>query len=121
MRRLALAALLLAACGRRGPVSAPAEFSALAVKPGVVVLDVRTPEEFASGRLSGAKLLPHSELESRRAELPADKDAPVLVYCEAGGRSAKAAKTLAALGYTSVHDLAGGIRAWKADGRPVEK
>lgn len=122
MRTLALAALLLpAACGERGPVSAPAEFAALAAEPGAVLLDVRTPEEFASGRLAGAKLLPHGELESRRSELPADKAAPVLVYCASGGRSAKAAALLAKLGYTSVHDLAGGIRAWKADGRPVEK
>lgn len=122
MRRLALAALLLtAACGRRGAVTAPAEFAALAAKPGAVVLDVRTPEEYAAGRIGGAKLLPHTELEARRAELPADKAAPVLVYCASGGRSAKAAKALDAMGFTSVHDLAGGIRRWQAEGRPVEK
>lgn len=121
MRRLAVAVLLLCACGRGGPVASPADFAALASRPGAVLLDVRTPQEYASARLAGAKLLPHSELESRRAELPADKDAPVLVYCEAGGRSAKAAKLLTAMGYTSVHDLAGGIAAWKAEGRPVEK
>lgn len=120
MRRLALAALLLAACGR-GPVTAPAEFAALAARPGAALLDVRTPEEFAAGRIAGARLLPHTELEARRAELPADKAAPVLVYCASGGRSAKAAKALAALGYTSVHDLAGGIRRWQSEARPVEK
>jgi rhodanese-related sulfurtransferase len=45
----------------------------------------------------------------------------VLVYCASGGRSAKAAKALAAMGYTSVHDLSGGIRRWQSEGRPVEK
>lgn len=97
----------------------PAAFAALAEKPGVYLLDVRNPDEFAAGRLAGAKLVPVAELEARLAELPADKKTPVLVYCAKGGRSAKAARLLSEKGYEAVHDLAGGITAWKDAGRPV--
>jgi rhodanese-related sulfurtransferase len=121
MRRLALAALLLAACGSPASVTGPDEFAALASRPGALLLDVRTREGYAAGRIPGATLLPHTELAARAAGLPADKGAPVLVYCASGGRSAKAAKALAAMGYTSVHDLSGGIRRWQSEGRPVEK
>lgn len=99
----------------------PAAFAALAEKPGAYLLDVRNPDEFAAGRLAGAKLVPVAELEARLAELPVDKKTPVLVYCAKGGRSAKAARLLSEKGYESVHDLAGGIAAWEAAGRPVAK
>lgn len=121
-RALAAAAVLLAlaACEPAGFKSEdPAAFAALAEKPGVFLLDVRNPDEYAAGRLAGAKLVPVAELESRLAELPADKKTPVLVYCAKGGRSAKAARLLSEKGYEAVHDLAGGITAWKDAGRPV--
>ncbi len=110
----------LAACEPEGfRREDPAAFAAFAEKPGAFLLDVRNPDEFAAGRLPGAKLVPVAELEARLAELPADKKTPVLVYCAKGGRSARAARLLSEKGYESVHDLAGGIAAWKDAGKPV--
>lgn len=91
----------------------------LAKQQGTVILDVRTPEEFAEGRLTGAVLLPVAELSRRVNELPKDKRTPVLVYCAAGSRSQDACRFLTEQGYTSVHDLKGGITAWRAEGEPV--
>jgi len=115
---------LLAACGGRPAGYADADVAAgatLAADPKVFVLDVRTPEEHARGFLKGATLIPIDQLSARLSDLPADKSRPVLVYCAVGGRSARAAKLLAADGRTAVTNLAGGIVAWTAAGRPVEK
>jgi rhodanese-related sulfurtransferase len=75
---------------------------------GATLLDVRSPEEFASGHVEGAVLLPVDELEGRLSEV--SRTAPVVVYCRSGGRSARAAQILSAAGY-EVHDL-GGMSNW---------
>ena len=79
--------------------------------PDLVVLDVRTEAEFASGHIPRAKLVPVDELEDRLRELPG-KDVPLLVTCAAGGRSLAACHTLAEHGYTSLYNLVGGMHAW---------
>ena len=91
----------------------------LAKQPGTFILDVRTPKEYADGRLAGSVLLPVSELSMRLGELPKDKNTPVLVYCATGRRSLEAARLLTEQGYTAVQELKGGITAWRADGQPV--
>lgn len=60
--------------------------------------------------------LKFDEISLRLAELPADKNAPIVLYCQSGRMSAIAATTLANAGYTNVWDLAGGMLAWEADG-----
>jgi metal-sulfur cluster biosynthetic enzyme/rhodanese-related sulfurtransferase len=79
--------------------------------PSVVVLDVRTPAEFASGHVPRAVLVPLDEIEDRLDELP-ERDAPLLVVCAAGGRSLAACRTLAEHGWTRLLNLAGGMHAW---------
>lgn len=91
----------------------------LAKQPGTFILDVRTPEEYAQGRLAGSVLLPVTELPMRLRDLPKDKKTPVLVYCAAGPRSQAAGRILTEQGYTAVHELKGGIRAWQAEGQAV--
>lgn len=91
----------------------------LAKQPGTFILDVRTPEEHAEGRLAGAVLLPVTELPMRLGELPKDQKTPVLVYCATGRRSLNAGRFLTEQGYTAVHELKGGIRAWQAAGQAV--
>lgn len=88
--------------------------------PGAFLLDVRTPEEFAQGHLGNATLIPYTDLRARASELPVDKDAPIFVYCRSGNRSGVASETLVNLGYTNVHNMAGGILDWTAAGYPVE-
>ena len=84
---------------------------------GVTVLDVREPDEYAEGALVGALHIPRGHLEAQIEGRILDKDAPVIVYCAGGVRSAFAAKTLAELGYTNVLSMAGGYGKWKDEGR----
>jgi rhodanese-related sulfurtransferase len=80
------------------------------------LIDVRTPEEFASGHLPDAVNIPLQEMNTRLGEIASDK--PVVLYCRSGNRSNQAAQLLGAEGYTQVLDL-GGIQAWEAAGLPV--
>jgi rhodanese-related sulfurtransferase len=82
------------------------------------ILDVRTLEEFESGYIENATLIPHTELESRANELPGDYHNEILVYCRSGARSATASNTLISMGYTQVYNMLGGFSAWKAAGYP---
>jgi rhodanese-related sulfurtransferase len=79
------------------------------VASGAMLLDVRTPEEFAAGHIEGATNIPVQELGARLAEVP--KHQPVVVYCASGGRSARAAAMLRQAGVGQVHDL-GAMHHW---------
>jgi rhodanese-related sulfurtransferase len=82
-----------------------------AMKAGkVVVVDVRTPDEWRRGRIPGAKHIPLSEVAKRASELPKDKD--IVTYCAVGARSAAAARILKRLGYQRVFNF-GGLSDWK--------
>jgi adenylyltransferase/sulfurtransferase len=81
---------------------------------GAQLVDVRTREEWSSGRIDGAVLIPLGELETRMGEL--DRARTVVVYCASGSRSARAAEALTKAGFQGVVNLAGGIAAWTADG-----
>lgn len=84
----------------------------LAGSSKAVLLDVRTREEFVSGRIAGSVLLPYDRIDAAGAARILDsKDRPVIVYCRTGRRSSIAASTLFRLGYTRVYDL-GGIDSW---------
>ena len=98
---------------------APADF--LAEPPAnALILDVRSPREFASGHVPGAINVPHSELPTRLGELPTDRSKPLVVYCESGRRAAVAEAALLEAGFTGVHHLVGDMKAWRSAGRPVE-
>jgi len=84
-----------------------------------MLLDVRTPEEYAEGHIAGAKLIPVQVLSEHLNDVPKDKQ--VYVYCHSGARSARASKLLAANGFSHIENMEGGIVAWKAAGYPVEK
>jgi phage shock protein E len=80
------------------------------VKQGALLLDVRTPGEFADRHLEGATNIPVQELGARMSEVGA-KDRVVVVYCRSGHRSGNAAAMLRDAGYTRVHDL-GAMSRW---------
>jgi sulfur-carrier protein adenylyltransferase/sulfurtransferase len=84
---------------------------------GTVLLDVREPDEYDQGALPGAIHIPRGHLESQVEGRIIDHDAPVIVYCAGGVRSAFAAETLGELGYTNVASMAGGFGRWKDEGR----
>ena len=80
----------------------------------VVILDVRTKDDFDTGHIEGAILIPDDKIEEKAEEILTDKSAVILVYCRSGRRSALASASLAQLGYTNVYDF-GGIIDWKYD------
>src|ERR1051325_2928067 len=83
-----------------------------------VFLDVREADEYEQGILPGAIHIPRGHLESNIESRITDRDAPIVVYCASGVRSAFAAETLTQLGYPDVVSLAGGFNGWKNEGRP---
>ena len=77
----------------------------------VVVVDVRTREEYESGHIENAVLVPNESIGSEMPEALLDKEATLLIYCRSGRRSKDAAQKLLALGYQSVYDF-GGVIDW---------
>jgi len=88
-------------------------------KPSLTILDVRTQEEYDSGHIEGAILIPISELEDRLDELSKNKE--MLVYCRTGNRSSTAVNVLRANGYTKIFHMKNGITAWTQAGYPTVK
>ena len=80
---------------------------------GAVLLDVRTPEEVADGRIPGSINIPLQRLDDVEDAVE-DLDTPLFVYCQSGMRSRKAAVRLEQMGYTNVTDL-GGIMAYQGE------
>ncbi len=95
-----------------------AEYLFEAPPEGLVVLDVRTPEEYAGGRLPEAQLLDfyRTDFADRLAELP--KDVPYLLYCRSGNRSGQTIELMEQMGFTNVADVDGGISSWLDNGHP---
>ena len=87
----------------------------------LVILDVRTPEEFAQGHVPGAKNIPHDQLANRISELMGDKDKEIVLYCRSGRRAGLAAETLKANGFEKLLHLEGDMLKWTEANRPVEK
>ncbi|MHB8296389.1 MAG: molybdopterin-synthase adenylyltransferase MoeB [Acidimicrobiales bacterium] len=94
-----------------------AEAETMASEPGTVVLDVREADEYDQGALPAAVHIPRGFLEFQVGSALTDKDAPVVVYCAGGVRSALAAKTLGELGYSRAYSMEGGFNRWKDEGR----
>lgn len=84
---------------------------------GVVLVDVRQPDEFEQFRVPGATLIPLAEVPERIEEIPSDRR--VYVICAVGGRSARAVDFLNRQGFDTVN-VAGGSKAWAEAGLPVE-
>lgn len=126
---LMFGALLLAVACAPAPQAAPAGgYTTISVGDlkarldagaELLVLDVRTPEEYAQdGHIAGSTLLPLQELPQRLGEL--QKDQPIACFCRSGNRSRSACEQLAQAGFTNLVNVDGGIGAWTAAGYPVE-
>jgi alpha-tubulin suppressor-like RCC1 family protein/rhodanese-related sulfurtransferase len=81
-------------------------------EPDLVLLDVRTEEEYRQKHLRNSRLIPVDQLENEARAIIPDPNTPILVYCKGGNRSAKAAAILIRLGYRNVSNLPGGIDGW---------
>jgi phage shock protein E len=99
----------------------PASFSEkMKSNPGTI-LDVRTPEEIAEGKIEGAVTMNFYEDNFKASVATLDKTKPVYVYCAAGGRSAKASTMLKSQGFKEVYNLDGGMTAWLDEAMPIVK
>ena len=83
----------------------------------LMLVDVRTPGEYAQGHLKGAINIPLSDLPVRIGGL--EQNRPILVYCQTGSRSAQASSILVKAGFTQVYNLDGGMTAWINSGYPT--
>ena len=115
-----LAALLLAGCAAPTEeityrqISMTDAVTMMEEETGYIILDVRTPEEFADKHIPGAINVPNETIGTEEiSELP-DKDQLVLVYCRSGNRSKQASEKLVALGYTNIVEF-GGINDWPGE------
>jgi len=97
-------------------VDAAGALEAIQTMDNLVVLDVRTPEEFAEGHIDGAINVNFYDDDFREQLDALDKSIPYLLHCRSGGRSSKALKTMRALGFQKVIHLEGGILAWNRSG-----
>jgi rhodanese-related sulfurtransferase len=100
----------------------PADANAFIASAKPVVIDVRTPDEYASGHLEAATL----QLDFRAPDFKdkldkLDRNAVYLIYCRSGHRSGQALAMMKDMGFMNIHDIAGGITAWTAAGLPVVK
>lgn len=95
------------------------EFAEIISAPGVTILDVRTPEEFASGHIAGAINIPveYPDYIDRVSEL--DPNGIYAVYCRSGNRSQPAVAGLASVGVTGVYELESGTVGWTGEGQPL--
>lgn len=125
-RMIAVVTLLLGAiaaslcfAGEPKNISSTQAKALLAKEKKIVLLDVRTPEEYRQARLHGARLIPLSDLAKRVQEIPRDR--PLLVYCAVGGRSVSAAGFLAAHGFRDIYQMSDGLVGWYKNGFPIEK
>ncbi len=131
-----LLVLLAGGCagmGGEGGVSlAPSEaMTVIQGKPDVMVIDVRSRDEYDQGHIQGALLIPYVQFEPNlanntvypdinHARTPR-KDQPVILYCQVGNRSRAAAIRMLGLGYTDVHHIADGVQGWQQAGLPLVK
>lgn len=97
------------------------EAARLVTKKSTIVLDVRTPAEYADGHLRRARLMDFyaKDFWTQVATLP--KDATIVVYCKSGRRSKDTETKLTSMGYSHVVNMLGGFDAWKKEQRQYEK
>jgi len=103
-----------ASCAPTGKYEKIAPAEAKAILDGddsIILLDVRTPEEYEASHIKGAVLIPDYDLKATAPSKLPDKDAKIIVYCRSGNRSRASALVLLGMGYRDVSDL-GGIIDW---------
>jgi rhodanese-related sulfurtransferase len=108
-----------AAAPAPGSSLTPGNFAAAAKLPDTVLLDVRTPEEFAAGHLAGAQNVDVEAADFAQRVGTLDKAKSYAVYCRSANRSKVAMTVMQQVGFTTFFDLDGGINAWKSAGGEV--
>ncbi len=120
---LLLAILIFAgACTSQSEnVVSPAKFSELMMEDNVLIVDVRTPEEYKSDRIEGAININIFDKDFKSRIEALDTAKTILVYCRSGRRSGKASKAFTKSGFSTIYDLKGGMVAWYSANMPVQR
>lgn len=115
------ATLFLTSCSSDSSAQkvSPKEFSEVISDPSVVILDVRTPQEFAEGHLANAINIDFQSGNFEQEIASLDKSKTYAVYCRSSNRSGQAVKVMADAGFTSMYDMDGGIVDWQAAGGQI--
>lgn len=101
-------------------ISAEEVKKALDENQDVLLLDVRTSEEFAKNRIKGAINVPVDQVEDKISSFIPNKERKIYIYCLSSSRSVHAVDTMQKLGYTNVYNLTSGLLAWRAKQFPLE-
>ena len=99
----------------------PTEAVLLINREKAVLIDVCEPAEYAQGHALGSKNIPLGQLESQLPLLVKNKNLPVILVCQVGGRASRAASQAKKLWYERAQALSGGLKAWREASLPVEK
>jgi phage shock protein E len=117
------AIILLAGCSSTGSATTVnlnvSEFSQKITEPGVIIVDVRTPEEFASGHIDGALNIDFNSGNFANEITRLNPSETYAVYCRSGSRSGQAASIMHKAGFHDVSNLNGGVIDWTNDGLPL--
>ncbi|HUW35693.1 MAG TPA: rhodanese-like domain-containing protein [Rhodocyclaceae bacterium] len=97
----------------------PLQATLLMNREDALVVDVREATEWSAGHIPNSRHIPLSQLSKRIGEIEKFKTRDVIVNCQSGNRSASACGALKKLGFEKVHNLAGGISAWREAGLPI--
>ena len=114
-------ALLLPALMPKGKRATPQQVVQMINRGKTVLVDVRTPEEFAGGHLRDAKNIPLADFATRVGELDKSKGKSIVIVCQSGARADKAIALLQKAGFDDVVGLEGGLAAWRAANLPTGK
>jgi rhodanese-related sulfurtransferase len=106
---------------RKHKLVTPAGAVALMNGDDTIVIDVRESHEFSAGHIEDARHIPLGKIDDRAYELLESKASPVIVACQSGTRSPQACRKLAALGFSDVYELQGGMVAWEEAKLPVSR
>jgi rhodanese-related sulfurtransferase len=117
------ALIFLAGCSSTGSATTVnlnvSEFSQKIAEPDVIILDVRTPEEFASGHIEGAINIDFNSGDFENEITRLNPSETYAIYCRSGSRSGKAASIMHLAGFHDVSNLSGGVIDWSNDGLPL--
>lgn len=113
--------LLLASFRRAANELTPVDATLLINREDALVIDIRSPAEFADGHIPNARNLPADKLAERIGEIEKFKSRPLIVNCKSGMRSASACGQFKKFGFEKVFNLAGGVGAWQQAGLPIKR
>jgi len=106
--------------GGRGGIT-PTQATLLINRENAQVIDLSEADEYTAGHLPDSRNIPVGRIDERASELEKFKDTPLILVCQTGARAPGVVKRLEKLGFTKVHSLDGGLKAWTAAGLPLKR